>query len=435
MVPDPALMKAVEKLDYRVTTGDVASQSGVDIKQAERGLLALASDAGGHLQVSDTGDVVYLFPKNFRTILRDKSLRLRLQELRQRIWSALFYLIRISFGIFLIVSLVIIVVAITALTIIYSSQQQQGSSKRRSQVIIFPFWIRGAMFDLFRTDYHRRRAALWRPRQTPSAGQSSNGGTGESNMNFLEAVFSFLFGDGNPNADLSDRRWQHIATVIRNNGGAIAAEQIAPYLDLDETHQDDDDYILPTLIRFNGRPEVSPQGSIIYHFPELQVMAEKYGPQQVSKSLKEREWSFSMASKNQLKWAAGLGAANFIGAIVLGAMLVKAGLGGIIGLAYGVLLLYAIAFIAVPAFRFIWLKGKNQTIDERNQARLRRASQLDAPSEIVEAKIAYAQKFVSETVVSANDLAYTTETDLLEQETLNTDKIDEEWRQRLERLL
>ena len=74
---DPALMKSVEKLDYRVTVGDVAAQSGLSLEVAQQGLLALASDAQGHLQVADSGDIVYLFPPNFRGILRNKYLQLR----------------------------------------------------------------------------------------------------------------------------------------------------------------------------------------------------------------------------------------------------------------------------------------------------------------------------------------------------------------------
>ena len=65
MTPNPAIMKAVDHLDYRVTLGDVAAQAGLDVKAAEQGLLALATDAGGHLQVSESGEIVYLFPNNF----------------------------------------------------------------------------------------------------------------------------------------------------------------------------------------------------------------------------------------------------------------------------------------------------------------------------------------------------------------------------------
>ncbi|HBL12730.1 MAG TPA: hypothetical protein DD379_15280, partial [Cyanobacteria bacterium UBA11162] len=75
MAPNPTIIKAVEQLGYRVTVGDVAAKAGLNINLAERGLLALASDAGGHLQVAESGEIAYLFPKNFRSILRNKFLR------------------------------------------------------------------------------------------------------------------------------------------------------------------------------------------------------------------------------------------------------------------------------------------------------------------------------------------------------------------------
>jgi hypothetical protein len=48
---------------------------------------------------------------------------------------------------------------------------------------------------------------------------------------FFESVFSYVFGDGNPNADIEQQRLQLLASVIRSAGGAVTAEQLAPYLD------------------------------------------------------------------------------------------------------------------------------------------------------------------------------------------------------------
>jgi len=114
MVPDPKIMQAVERLGYRVTVGDVASQAGLDIKLAEQGVLALASEAGGHLQVAESGEVAYLFPKNFRGVLRNKYRQLQWQEWWSKVWKVLFYIIRISFGIFLIASILLIMALDTA---------------------------------------------------------------------------------------------------------------------------------------------------------------------------------------------------------------------------------------------------------------------------------------------------------------------------------
>lgn len=80
MAPNPVIMQAVEQLGYRVTVGDVASRAGLNVNLAQKGLLTLASAAGGHLQVAQSGEIVYLFPKNLRTVVRNKFLRLRLQE-------------------------------------------------------------------------------------------------------------------------------------------------------------------------------------------------------------------------------------------------------------------------------------------------------------------------------------------------------------------
>jgi len=55
---------------------------------------------------------------------------------------------------------------------------------------------------------------------------TTSSGVGEP-AEFLCSHLLVLFGDGNPNANLEERRWQQIATVIRNSGGAVVAEQIA----------------------------------------------------------------------------------------------------------------------------------------------------------------------------------------------------------------
>ncbi|MEM7773549.1 MAG: hypothetical protein AAF327_23975 [Cyanobacteria bacterium P01_A01_bin.37] len=450
MVPDSKLMDAIAALDYRVTVGDVATQSGLAVRQAEQGLLALASEAGGHLQVSETGDIVYLFPKNFRAILRNASLSLRLKALRQRIWGILFYLIRISFGILLIASLIIVGIAVMMLVVVYTSQQSRNGNQRsnsngrgqsRSQVFGFPF----SVVDLWRLDHYRRRAGLGYLQKRSSVGRSSGTSETQSSMGFLEAIFSFLFGDGDPNADLGDRRWQMIAGLIRNHDGAVTSEQLAPYLDLpsinDSSSFDPEDYVLPVLQKFNGRPEVSPTGGLIYHFPALQVMAKEHGTQRVSDSLQERPWRFSLASQTQLTWAAGLGAVNLAVVVAFELLFDESlmqGIGGLIGLVeagYWVFFAYAIAFLLIPAGRYLWLRRKNHTIEQRNLRRVEWASQLDQPSSEVKEKMAYAKTFTAETVISADDLAYTTEMDLATQELLNADTIDQDWRQRLEKLL
>lgn len=435
MALNPSVMQAVERLGYRVTVGDVASQAGLEVQVAERDLLELASEAGGHMQVAESGEMAYLFSNNFRDVLRNKYFRLRLQEWWSKIWGVLFYVIRISFGVVLIASILLIMLAIAAILIALASSRGDndndggwGGSDNRSGGGM-GFWFSPDFFWIFTPNYNDDRAHRRKSRRDGN------------DMNFLESVFSFLFGDGNPNAEINDRRWQTIATVIRNNDGAIAAEQVVPYLDElgDRSQQEFEDYMLPVLTRFNGRPEVSPTGQIIYHFPELQVSAQQQQSRSVGAYLKESLWRFSQAGSGQLMWAAGLGGVNLVGALVLGSLLrdgtIAAQLGGLVafvGGIYGILLAYGIGFLGIPLARYFWIQWRNRGIESRNLSRQSRAIALNSGSDTLNQKLSFAKQFAASTVVDEKDLAYTTESDLTEQEFLNADKVDAEWRKRLE---
>ncbi|MFM7370851.1 MAG: hypothetical protein ACKO2Z_24275, partial [Sphaerospermopsis kisseleviana] len=366
MTPNPAIMRSVEQLGYRVTVGDVASQAGLNVAEANQGLLALASDAGGHLQVAETGDIVYQFPQNFRTILRNKYLQLRLQEWWKKIWGVLFYLIRISFGILLIASIALI--TITIIIILTAANSDRDGDNRSSSSGGFNFFFFPDLFWYFSPDYYGEERRRERREN--------------SEFNFLESVFSFLFGDGNPNAKLEERRWREIGIVIRNNQGAVVAEQIAPYLDnLGEKYQQEyEDYMLPVLVRFNGKPQVSPEGQMVYYFPELQVQATKKLRQPVDPYLDENLWRFSAASSGQIMLSAGLGVVNIVGALILGSLLkggeIAAQIGGLVGFVQGIywlLLAYGIGFLGIPLARYFWIKWRNGKIATRNRERLERA--------------------------------------------------------------
>jgi hypothetical protein len=221
----------------------------------------------------------------------------------------------------------------------------------------------------------------------------------------------------------------------------VAAEQIAPYLDdIGEGHKRElEDYMLPVLTRFNGIPEVSPDGEIVYHFPELQTTAKVQQSQSMPAYLRERLWRFSQANSGQIMLSIGLGAVNLVGALVLGSLLrggvVAAQLGGLVAFVqsiYWILLGYGIGFLVIPLIRYFWIQQKNRKIEARNQKRQEQAILLNQADATLQKKIAYAEKFAAQNVINQEDLVYTSETNLLDQELERSDQIDDEWRRRLE---
>ncbi|MDV3350144.1 hypothetical protein D0962_14180 [Leptolyngbyaceae cyanobacterium CCMR0082] len=419
------IMKAVETLKYRVTVGDVAAKTGLNISQAEAGVLALASETQAHMQVSETGDIAYEFSPQFRAILRNQYWQLRWQETWEKIWAVLFYLIRISFGLMLILAVVLVFAAIIAIQISMQSQREddnRGGSYSGGIGFNPWLWIGRDWFYWF--SYGPRRQ-YGRQYDYSSRDRNRQG----SELNFLEGVYSFLFGDGDPNKDLDERRWGAIATVIRNNRGAVSAEQLAPYLENANLDDDLEDYVIPALSRFNGRPNVSPQGDLVYYFPELQVTAKNQKPQSVPAFLKEAKRRFTSASSNQVAIAIGLGTLLVVGSIYLSFIAADFTDGGFVDLVYSLcdlFLAYGVAFLGIPAIRYFRMQRQNQKIEDRNTQR------KNLVGRTVQRKLDYAKQFAMETIVSKDNLAYTTETDLIDQEIENRDKIDDEWRRRLE---
>lgn len=428
MASNPTIMQAVEQLGYRVTVGDVATHSGLNVNLAQRDLLALASNVGGHLQVAETGEIVYLFPRHFRAILRSKFLRSRLEEAGKIIWNFFWYLIRISFGIVLIASiaLILITIAIILIASIFKeggsfdfgggasggdiSSSSSDSSSGGEIVGLFDSSSSGSL-----SESSRQRKKRWRkfsPRENEE-------------MNFLEATFSFIFGDGDPNKDLEKRRFAEIAKVIANNKGAIIAEQVIPYLDQvpQGCDREYESYMLPVLTRFNGFPQVSPDGELIYYFPDLQATAQRLKIKKlpVAPYLYEWCWRFSEASSGNIWLAFWLGILNCFGAVVLGIFLAgeeamkMGGLVAFVGSIYWFLLGYGVGFLAIPLVRYVWIQWKNSRIEERNRQREERMIELRKAEATLQKKMAYAQQFAATHFIGSEDIAYTTETDLVEQ--------------------
>jgi hypothetical protein len=419
MIANPQLMTAVEQLGYRVTCGDVATHAGIHLEQARSGLLDLTNQTGGHLQVTTTGELIYAVPKDFRQVLLRKSVELRFQEWLKTIWTGLFYLTKISFGILLIASISVVYLAILGLTLtaLFAGDGNDCGSGdcgdcgggNGSCVLDICSW--GGSSSSSSTPVILNTGEYYQGQGTPIREKTTR-----KSLNFLEAVFSVLFGDGNPNADLERRRWSYIGNMIHRQQGVAIAEQIAPYLDDlgDRSAREYENYMLPVLSKFNGIPEVSPTGQLVYHFPDLQTTL-KDDPTQFTRTpqcLRERKWKFTQATATQRNWAIVLFGANLIGIPILSVML--AGTGILIAIV-PILFLYAVGLVTIPSFRYFWVKYQDAQVKKRNRYRHEQVNLLQQ-SESIPAKLEFASQFAKQHKITSRDILYTTEEDVLSQE-------------------
>ena len=274
-LPSSAVLDAVASSPRKdaVVASDVASAAGISLSQARQDLTTLAALVRADLAVTNDGELLYSFPDNFKSVLAQNSAKYQLLQTVEKAWPLVFWVVRVSFGVALLASLVAI---FSTIIFIQSSSSSSSDERRRDDRGggIFGGGFGGywgpSPFDVF----------YYRP-----YGSYGYYGTGANyrdpdDMGFLESIFSYLFGDGNPNAGLEERRLALAASMIRQNKGAVTAEQLAPFCDdapspstVEDSTYADETFVLPIVSALGGEPIVTDDGNIVYVFSELQTTA------------------------------------------------------------------------------------------------------------------------------------------------------------------
>jgi hypothetical protein len=262
-LPSPSIINAVEA-NPTTTVTDVAAAAGVSLSQAKRDLTTLAAISRADLAVTEDGELLYKFPSNLNAVLAQNSAKFKALKVWRQVWPALFWLVRVSFGLALLASLVAIFSTIFFLQTSSSSDNDRRRDDRGFGGGLSWYWG-PSPFDFL---YYRPYGTYGYYDRDPEE------------MGFLESVFSYVFGDGNPNAKLEEKRLQLAANMIRSQKGAVTAEQLAPFCDdaPDPTLSTsslyvDESFVLPIVSALNGEPVVTEEGDIVYVFPELQTTA------------------------------------------------------------------------------------------------------------------------------------------------------------------
>lgn len=419
-VPEP-LLKAVESLSRqpRQTIPDIAAASGLPLNTAQIEAAKLAALVAAPIDVTDAGDLAYRFPRDVRAALRSRSFRASLRMALRTILPPLFAIGRAAFGALLFLSIIITFVAIAAI----SSSSSSDDDRNNSRSSFMPTRIfTPNIFDL-----------IWYTGSRPTYTRAPN-----TEMPFLEAVYSFVFGDGDPNENLDARRYRAIAATIRSNGGAVTADQLAPFLDPSSEISSvvDESFVLPVVQRFQGRPEVTDDGDIIYIFPDFMrtgTSGTSFESVGSPTPLTEAEISLTRATSGQRAMVVGLGFVNVLGVLALGAQLVStvplssdtAALLALVKSVYPALAAYAASFVFIPLARWYRLRRINEGVRKRNRARILAARRLMASNVDVRRKLLAARRYAQEKgIVTSDNVVYSTDIDLIDQQDALQDDFD-----------
>jgi hypothetical protein len=188
----------------------------------------LLGGAGAALEVSRAGELVFCLPPQPAQLLAARSraaaLRARVDAAKPQLYTAL----RVAFGVGLLVSLAAVYSAILFISTSSSESQRDDRRDDRRDARSFGGGFGGGSFgpslyfgpSPFDVLYYR-----------PYYGYGGRAAPpGPPQLGLLEAVYSYVFGDGDPNASLDARAVAAAARAIRNSGGAVTAQQLLPFV-------------------------------------------------------------------------------------------------------------------------------------------------------------------------------------------------------------
>ena len=391
------IIKSINEMGRRVSGADIASKTGLPISITTRNLNEIASETSGHLLVSSAGDIAYQFPLGYQTAYLSRGVKLIIEKFTIKTLQLAYFLLRISFGIMLILSLIIIVLLFFLVVSFMSRGRDDRDDNAFNIDLDFFDWI--ILRDLF----------YW---QIDTGDYNWQNKRGKEKSNFLYDCFSFLFGDGNPNKDIEERKWQAVAQLIRQQKGVITIEQLAPYTG---DNPDNEDNALPILVRFDGRPAVTNSGNIVYLFPALQVTAVGQNTEKLTSYLKTFPWQFSKADNTSLIWVAVLAGFNFLGSwyIYFKAINILPSLTPLLL----TLVIYGSLFVLIPFSRYLLICFFNNKIEKENSRKKYYAEKLTIPEPSLNKKLDEAkQKLLDIRQIKSDNIVYDTQKDLLEQE-------------------
>ncbi len=342
------ILDALRSLGGRATAADVSAKTGLELVHAEAGLRGLLEERQGHLEVSESGTVVFRFAKSL--------LKRGHVPMVRRIGRALWGGFRQAFKVWIMGMLVVYFFAFLALTIAAVVMSSSGGGGRgvgrgrsRSPFMVGDwFWV--PRWRLGKRNYGRRHEAR---KNAP--------------VPFYRKVFAFVFGpdDASPDPLLVDRERTQL---IRAKSGALTSTELLEYTG--GTLGEAEEEMARLMSAYDGEPTVTDEGEIVYLFPDLMESAQEKStavapPRAWRRLYKPAELSGN--PKGTDVFIGGLNGFNLVAAMAAPAVLLPAlGLSGTLATAalFWVPFVFSMLFFLIPLVR-------SRVVEKENKRRWR----------------------------------------------------------------
>lgn len=287
------ILGVVRKRQGEATTADLVALTGLPKAQVEAELPAVADEFGARLKVTESGEILWSFPAGLKSRYTGflPSLRRAWKAFKKgfvAVASLLFkaWIVLMLVGYFVFFVALIVVAVLASIAISMAAKGDRDSDRGGGGGGLF---LAGRLLDTFvRIWFYSElfkgpeaRAADWRRRDAKKAGRRP----------LHKAVFSFVLGEGDPNADWDTVEKKAVVAFLQSNKGIITIHEFMAITGLSPVEAET--RINRYLFEFEGEPQVTEEGTIYYSFPSLLRRKDRVDRTYGGTTPMRRLWTFS----------------------------------------------------------------------------------------------------------------------------------------------
>jgi len=263
------LVKGFKRGGAESTAADLAGLTGLPLQQIEAELPAVADEFGARLKVTEKGEILYSFPRGMKS--RQTGFGPSAKKALRMLGKAVVTGAKAIFKVWIAVMLVgyfVIFLAIALFALLASVAVQQGgggnSRDNRRGGGLGGLWLTTSLFNtLIRIWFY---SELFKgPEQRAFDSER------KAKRPLHKAVFSHVFGDGDPNKEWETIEKRAVLAFLQTHKGLITLPE---FMAITGKEAEDAELLINSyLLEFEGSPEVSDSGSLYYSFPKLLMRA------------------------------------------------------------------------------------------------------------------------------------------------------------------
>jgi len=293
--------KVVNSLKRRkkgATVADICASTALPLSTVRELLPKAADEYSGRLQVTQSGEILYHFPDGFKS--RYRGFGVWLSRALQKSASFLRLSLSFLFKVWIVVMLIgyfVLFLALALASVFISVAAKSSDNKRGGNFFGF------RLFDLI--------IRLWFYSSLTSPRYGSNRVTRNAKKSrpMHKAVFSFVFGEEDPNIDWQERQSRAIIAFLQANRGVITLPEYMAFTG--ESSVDAEQTLLAFCSKYAGSPEVTEEGTIVYRFDDLLLRADNVNMGEFSLPIKRLK-RFSDNTKKMNGWFIAINAVNLL---------------------------------------------------------------------------------------------------------------------------